>query len=89
MKIPRYVLEGTWSGYHSGQRHVCHRTVTTRPERYKGIDSILFSDGTYMSVRLRQCKPREKIQEIHRYDELFRRVADQGLKGSVSVMQVN
>ena len=34
MKKERYILEGEWSGYRSGQRKIVHRTITKNPERY-------------------------------------------------------
>ena len=82
---PRYVLEGIWSGYHSSQRQPCHRTVTRSPNLYKDIHSIVFTDNTFMSVSLRPCKPREKVTEIHGYNQLFDKIIRRGLKENVRV----
>jgi dihydrodipicolinate synthase/N-acetylneuraminate lyase len=42
-----------------------------------------------MNVYVREAKPREKVKEIHGYDELFRKIFAQGLTGFVSVLDVN
>jgi len=42
----RFVVEAEWSGYHSGQRHVCHRTVETLFRAgYENLRYHHFSDG--------------------------------------------
>ena len=67
----RYILTGEWSGYRSGQRRVCHRTIVKDVESYKNLNSIRFSDGTSLDLTIRKCKPRERVQEIHGYDSLI------------------
>jgi len=85
MNRKRHVIEGVWSGYTGGQRRVCHRTVTFRPEKFLDLSGVRFTDGTFMSVFVRQCLPRERIKEIHGYDGLLYKIAKAGLTGSVSV----
>lgn len=87
----RYIIEGTWSGYRSSQSRVCHRTVTTRPDQYKGLHTVAFTDGTTMNITLRPCMLRERVKEIHGYDSLLDKIVNAGLcdKGYVSVMDVN
>ena len=72
----RYIIEGEWSGYPSGQRRVCHRTVHKAPFKklrawVEKTRSISFTDGTELLLTVRDCKPRERVQEIHRYDSLI------------------
>ena len=72
----RFVVEAEWSGYHSNQRRVCHRTVETLFRvGYESIGTLMFSDGTYLTVTVRDAKPREKVQQIHSYDELLHAAA--------------
>lgn len=78
MARKRFVVEAEWSGYHSGQQHVCHRTVETLFRAgYEALHSHTFGDGTHMSINVRDCKPRERIEEKHGYDPLLRNLAMQ------------
>src|SRR3990167_7220448 len=77
MKAMRYIIEGEWSGYHSGQRHIVHRTV--HAGAYKKLRAwaektfaIYYTDGTSLMLSVRDCKPRERVTEIHGYDSLIR-----------------
>jgi len=65
------VLEGTWSGYTSSQSRVVHRTVERRSTGFPNC--IVYSDGTRLFLSVRPAKPRERVQEIHGYDELIRK----------------
>jgi hypothetical protein len=71
----RYVLEGTWSGYHSGQRRVVHRTVIAEFQakqiKEQGLSYIEYSDGTHPDLNIRVAVPRERVKEIHDYDSLI------------------
>lgn len=68
----RFVVEATWSGYHSGQQHVCHRTVETLFRAgYEALHSHTFGDGTYMSISVRDAKPRERIERKNGYGSLL------------------
>jgi len=67
----RYVLEGEWSGYRSGQRKVVHRVVITRPDKYKHLTWIQYTDGTTLTLSVRECTPRERVQEIRGYSRLI------------------
>ena len=84
--MKRYVIEGEWSGYHSGQRRVCHREVykTRRKvspfiESVRKIHAITFTDGTCLSLSVREAFPREKVQEIKGYTSLIMEAVDTGL----------
>ena len=65
-KVTRYYLEGTWSGYTSAQRKVCHRTVISanQAEKYSKITSILFTDGTSLDLVLCPLKKGERATDI-------------------------
>lgn len=79
----RFVVECVWSGYVSSQARPCHRTVETgrRVAALQKIDGVIFTDGTTMSVSVRPAAPREKVQEIHGYDQLLSDFARRGMTG--------
>ncbi len=70
MAIPkRYVLEGTWSGYNSGQRRLVHRQVFRKPVN---LTCIRYTDGTTLDITVRSAKKSERVKEIHGYTSLIR-----------------
>ena len=72
----RFVVEATWNGYTSGQRRVCHRSVETYWRAgYEAIGWHQFSDGTGMSVLVRDAKPRERVEQKLGYSTLLRDLA--------------
>lgn len=78
MSRKRFIVEAEWSGYHSGQQHVCHRTVETLFRAgYEALHSHTFGDGTYLSIRVRDAKPRERIERKNGYGTLLRDLAMQ------------
>ena len=72
----RFVLEGEWTGYHSGQARVVHRTVE-RHDRFPS--AIRYTDGTCLLLTVRPAKPRERVSEIHGYDSLIRECVAKGV----------
>jgi hypothetical protein len=83
----RWVVECIWSGYRSSQSRPCHRRVLREWEAKElaKITGIGFTDNTSMSVDVRPCKPREKVQEIRGYDDLFAEIRRLGMTGYVSI----
>lgn len=76
MARKRFVVEAEWSGYTSGQRRVCHRTVETLFRAgYEALHSHTFGDGTYMTITVRDAKPRERVQKLNGYGVLLRNAA--------------
>ncbi len=67
--MKRYILEGTWSGYTSGQRRVVHRQVIHKPVT---LSCIRYTDGTTLIIDVRPALPRERVKEIHGYTSLIR-----------------
>ena len=68
----RFVVEGEWSGYTSAQRRIVHRSVHTRDrEKFAALRAIRYSDGTSLILTVRDCKPREKVEEKHGYTSLI------------------
>ena len=72
----RYIIEGEWSGYSSGQRRIVHRSV--HQGAFKKLRSwvekvgyIRYTDGTHLSLSVRDCEPRERVKELHGYDTLI------------------
>lgn len=76
MARKRFVVEATWSGYHWGQSHICHRTVETLFRiGYENLHSHVFGDGTHMSITVRDAKPRERVERMNGYSKLLRDLA--------------
>ena len=74
--MKRFIIEGTWSGYNSGQRRIVHRTVHTAS--YKKLrawaektHAIYYTDGTSLNITVRNTKPRERVKEIRGYVSLI------------------
>jgi hypothetical protein len=42
---------------------------------YEAIGSHAFGDGTFMTITVRDAKPREKVAQLHGYDSLLRDAA--------------
>ena len=90
-KLRRPVVECIWSGYRSSQERPCHRTVNSWYANIlnrNGVRCIRFTDGTTMSVKVREANPREKVAQIAGYDQLLGDIARMGLTGYVSIDQV-
>ena len=73
----RFIIEGEWSGYVSRQRRIVHRTVHSKAFKklrawIEKTHAIFYTDGTSLSLIVRDCKPRERISEIHGYDSLIK-----------------
>lgn len=73
----RYIIEGEWSGYRSGQQRISHRTVHKASEKklrawVKKTYSIRYTDGTVLILSARDCLPRERVKEIKGYSELIK-----------------
>jgi hypothetical protein len=58
---------------------VCHRVIVTKPERYKDLTWIAYTDGTSLSLTIRPVLPRERIKEIHGYDSLINQCLREGV----------
>jgi hypothetical protein len=72
----RFVIEGVWLGYRSSQDHVVHRQVYpgSRQQLRAWADktfAITYTDGTRLQLSVRDCKPRERVQEIKGYTSLI------------------
>ena len=72
----RFIIEGTWSGYIASQRRVVHRTVHSAIFKIlrawaENTHAIHYQDGTALCISVRDCKPRERVREIHGYDSLI------------------
>ena len=73
----RFVVEGTWSGYTSSQSRVVHRSVHKPAERKfrawaEQAGPIQYTDGTCLFLRVRDCKPRERVEVRNSYGRLIR-----------------
>lgn len=76
MSDKRFVIEGTWSGYTSAQRQVAHRMVYSGAMKRlrawaEKTYAIRYTDGTSLILSVRDCKPRERVQQIAGYRELI------------------
>jgi hypothetical protein len=87
----RYVVECEWSGYHSGQQHICHRAVEPyyRAKKLESVRAIVFTDGTTMSVAVRPCAPRERVKQMIGYREVLDDARTYGLTGFVTIEAIS
>ncbi len=88
---PRFVIEGTWSGYTSSQSRVVHRTVHGRADKRlrewaARTSAIHYTDGTALFLAVRDCKPREVVKRIFGYKELIESCAYYGV-ASVAALE--
>jgi hypothetical protein len=72
----RFVIEGEWSGYRSSQQRVVHRTVHSGSDKKlrkwaEHTPAIRYTDGTSLSLTVRDCQPRERVKEIPSYSALI------------------
>ena len=91
MKYKRFIIEGEWSGYTSTQRRVVHRTA--HQGSYNKLrawaektHAIYYTDGTALILSVRDCKPRERVKQVHGYDALIK---DCALYNVNSVSELN
>lgn len=81
--MPRFILEAEWSGYSATQRRCVHREVI-KADRAKrlaapnAIRTVLFTDGTGLSITVREAQPRERVDELRGYVSLIREAEAQG-----------
>jgi hypothetical protein len=73
----RFVIEGLWRGYRSGQDRVVHRTVHTASEKRlrawaEKTHAIYYTDGTSLELTVRDAKPRERVSVVNGYSKLIR-----------------
>lgn len=91
MSRARYVIEGTWSGYHSGQQRVVHREVTrdaARVEWARTAGGIVYTDGTWLYIDVREARPRERVVEISGYGSLISDCVAAGVNSVSALMAV-
>lgn len=88
--MARFLVEATWSGYRSSQSRVCHREIIHKrmAERLKKVVGFRFSDGTNMTLEVRQCKPREKVAAILGYSRVIHNASYKQLEGFLDIMDV-
>lgn len=89
--MPRFLIEGVWSGYTSSQRRVSHREITTSAkfaEQVSDLRSIQFTDNTFLDLRVEQLPPRALVREpmLDGYGDLIRKCI---AKGVTSVATLN
>lgn len=75
--MSRYIIEGVWIGYVSRQQRVVHRTVHDGSEKKlrawaESAHSISYTDGTRLILSVRDCKPRERVEQIRGYSSLIK-----------------
>ena len=80
----RFVIEGEWSGYSSAQRRVVHRKVYEGSRKKlrawaESTHAIHYTDGTSLYLRVRDCKPRERVSVIDGYTRLIEDCAHYGV----------
>jgi hypothetical protein len=78
--MPRYILEGEWSGYTSSQQRIVHRETIGRArfERLKALHKIVYTDGTALYVTVREAQPGERVMVRDSYGALIREAEASG-----------
>lgn len=86
----RFVVECVWHGYQASQSHICHRSVEPKyfADALRNVYAVAFSDGTTMSVNVRECTHRERVVQKHGYTSLLRSIVAKGMQGCVSIMDL-
>lgn len=80
--MSRFVIEGTWSGYTSSQSRVVHRQVYSDKKLRAWAEKtsgIRYTDGTMLFLSVRDCKPRERVEEKKGYTRLINDCFRQGV----------
>lgn len=80
----RFVIEGTWSGYTEAQSRVVHRQVYPGSRKRlrewaEKTSAIYYTDGTALFLSVRDCKPRERVEEKRGYTSLIEDCAHYGV----------
>lgn len=83
MTTTRFIIEGEWLG-HGSKGKIFHRTVHSQAEKRlrawaSKTSCITFGDGTQLLLSVRDCKPRERVQEIRGYAKLIQDCAYEGV----------
>ncbi len=91
-KATRFVIEGTWSGYRSGQERVAHVSVHKVSEKRlrawaESTHAITYTDGTSLWISVRDAKPREVVKECRGYMSLIRDCAYFGVTSVAAVLE--
>lgn len=78
--MAKFVLEGEWTGYNSGQRRIAHREIVPakRAEALRKLGAIVFTDGTSLIISVREARPREDIRLVNGYCSLIREAEKTG-----------
>lgn len=71
------MIEGTWSGYSSSQRRVCHREFTNRAkfaDAVRELRWIRFTDGTVLEINVTDIGDgrKSKPKPVNGYSTLIR-----------------
>ncbi len=71
--MSRWVIEGTWTGYTSGQRRVVHCEVVTerKAKAAAALGYIRYTDGTGLVLSVREARPRERVEQVRSYSSLI------------------
>ena len=72
----RFIIEGEWLGYRSSQDRIVHRSVHDGSRKKlrawaEKTFAIYYTDGTRLRLEVRDCKPRERVEEIRGYTKLI------------------
>ena len=88
----RWLITGTWSGYSSSQSRVCHSEVVSDEKLAKAVSNmggIQFTDGTWLSLNVRELGYREKVAKgQNSYGKLSRECAEKNVN-SVEALYSN
>lgn len=73
----KFIILGVWYGTGSSLGRVIHRTVHPASSKslrawVKKVKALHLGDGTTLFLYVRDCKPYERVEQIHGFDSLIR-----------------
>lgn len=92
MSAARFVIEGVWSGHRASQSKVVHRQAYASAGWKKlrawaeQARCISFTDGTSLDLSVRDCKPRERVEEVRGYTRLIEDCARHDVASVVALL---
>lgn len=84
-----YMIEGGWSGYHSGQAHVAHREYTSDKRLIKAVEKlgvISFTDGTSLYLTVTDVGGKKPFPAKDGYRSLIRDCISAGVNSVAALM---
>lgn len=87
--VKQWILNGTWSGYSSSQTKIVHTAIISAEqyEKAKHLHTIMYADGTSLSLEFSEYNPNYPVHEKLSYKSLIDEAIKLG-KSTVSVTEL-